>query len=177
MVERNDGVITYNASSPDELAITNGARHFGIVFEDRDSSNNIVIWNKRSDTRTKYELLNILEFSSARKRMSVIVRTPDDRIVIMTKGADSVIAARLCPGQEELIHSTMKNIDQFANDGLRTLLVAEKEIDPGAYYRWNQKYLDACQAMDDREAKIEEISEVIEKDFKLVGCTAIEDKL
>ena len=98
MVERNDGVITYNASSPDELAITNGARHFGIVFEDRDASNNIVIWNKRSDTRTKYQLLNILEFSSARKRMSVIVRTPDDRIVVMTKGADSVIVNRLCPG-------------------------------------------------------------------------------
>ena len=31
--------------------------------------------------------------------------------------------------------------------------------------------------MDEREAKIEEISELIERDFKLVGCTAIEDKL
>jgi magnesium-transporting ATPase (P-type) len=84
-------MITYNASSPDELALTNAARHFGIVFENRDHSNNIEIWNKKNDTRTKYELLNVLEFSSARKRMSVIVRTPDDRIVVMTKGADSVI--------------------------------------------------------------------------------------
>lgn len=177
VVDNKDGVINYNASSPDELALTNAARHFGVVFEARDHSGNIVIYNKKTDTRTKYELLNILEFSSARKRMSVIVRTPDDRIMIMTKGADSIIVKRLYPGQDEIVYSTMKNIDVFANEGLRTLLVAEKEIDPQTYFEWNQKYVEACQALDDRETKIEEISELIERDFRLVGSTAIEDKL
>jgi magnesium-transporting ATPase (P-type) len=134
VVEKNEGVITYNASSPDELALTNAARYFGFVFEERDHNSNIVIWNKKTDVRTKYELLNILEFSSARKRMSVIVRTPEDKIMIMTKGADSVIVKRLHPGQEEVVYITMKNIDVFANEGLRTLLIAEKEIDPQAYF-------------------------------------------
>ena len=69
--------------------------------------------------------------------MSVIVRTPNDRIVIMTKGADSVIVKRLHEGQDEIVYMTMKNIDVFANEGLRTLLVAEKEIDPQTYFQWN----------------------------------------
>jgi len=45
--------------------------------------------------RLKYELLNVIEFTSDRKRMSVIVRTEDGRILCMTKGADSIVAKRL----------------------------------------------------------------------------------
>tara|TARA_B110000285_G_C14998805_1_gene550304 strand:- start:253 stop:381 length:129 start_codon:yes stop_codon:yes gene_type:complete len=30
--EKKNGALQYNASSPDELALTNAARHFGIVF-------------------------------------------------------------------------------------------------------------------------------------------------
>ena len=41
-----DGTLSYNASSPDELALTNAARYFGQVFEDRDGDNNIVICDK-----------------------------------------------------------------------------------------------------------------------------------
>ena len=46
----------------------------------------------------KFELLNVIEFTSLRKRMSVIVRTPDDKIICMTKGADSIILPRLYDG-------------------------------------------------------------------------------
>ena len=34
-----------------------------------------------------YQILNVLEFTSTRKRMSVIVRMPDGRIKLMIKGA------------------------------------------------------------------------------------------
>ena len=34
--------VVYNASSPDELALVNGARHLGFFFEDRDSENNMI---------------------------------------------------------------------------------------------------------------------------------------
>ena len=98
-----DGQLQYNASSPDELALTNAARFFGLVFEDRDSSNNIVVTNKMTGEQSKFELLNVIEFTSLRKRMSVIVRTPDDKIICMTKGADSIILPRLSPGQDELM--------------------------------------------------------------------------
>ena len=50
----------------------------------------------------KYRLLNLIEFDSARKRMSVLVRTPDGKIVCICKGADSIIDKRLKKGQEHL---------------------------------------------------------------------------
>ena len=96
--EKKNGVLHYNASSPDELALTNAARHFGIVFQDRDDQSNMHIYNNFTKETKKYELLNVIEFTSARKRMSVIVKTPEDKIVIMTKGADSHIIERLASG-------------------------------------------------------------------------------
>ena len=68
---------TYNSSSPDELALVNAAKSFGIVFEKRDEDNNILI-DYKGEIQLKYQLLNILEFSSDRKRMSVIVRDEDN---------------------------------------------------------------------------------------------------
>ena len=43
----------------------------------------------------KYEILNVLEFNSTRKRMSVVVRTPEGKLLIYCKGADNVIYERL----------------------------------------------------------------------------------
>ena len=68
-------------------------RHFGFAFKDRDIDDNIVIDFK--GTESKYKLLHVLEFTSDRKRMSVIVMTPDNRIMVVCKGADSIINARL----------------------------------------------------------------------------------
>lgn len=85
----------YNASSPDELALVNGMRHFGFAFRDRDVDDNIIIDNTKTGQVIKYKLLHVLEFNSDRKRMSVIVRTEDGQLMIVCKGADSIINARL----------------------------------------------------------------------------------
>lgn len=177
VVEKKHDYITYNASSPDELALANAARHFGISFVDRDDDSNIVIHNGFTNQDVKYELLNVIEFTSARKRMSVIVRTPDDRIVIMTKGADSVILPRLAKGQDHLIQKTEQFLSSYANEGLRTLLIAEKEVPPSFYNDWSQQYQQAMIALQDRESKMNQIAELIEREFELIGSTAIEDKL
>lgn len=108
IAEKKNGVLTYNASSPDELALTNAARHFGLTFSDRDEDSNMIIHDKFSNQNKKYELLNVIEFTSARKRMSIIVRTPENKVLIMTKGADSHIIPRLEPGQDDLIETTNK---------------------------------------------------------------------
>ncbi|PIA19753.1 HAD-like protein [Coemansia reversa NRRL 1564] len=49
-----------------------------------------------SDRLGSYEVLDVLDFSSARKRMSVVLRCPDGRIVMLCKGADSALWPRLC---------------------------------------------------------------------------------
>jgi len=40
----------------------------------------------------RYEVLNVLGFSSNRRRMSVIVRCPDGRIRLFVKGAVSTVS-------------------------------------------------------------------------------------
>lgn len=92
--------IVYNASSPDELALVNGARHLGFFFRERDEDNNMVC--ETWDGVKKYKLLNLIEFDSTRKRMTVVVRTPENQILVICKGADSIIEKRLKPGQTRL---------------------------------------------------------------------------
>jgi phospholipid-transporting ATPase len=93
IVEEKEKVITYNASSPDELALVSAARFFGYMFKGRDEDNNVMI--DIDGTVIKYKLLNLIEFNSTRKRMTVIVRTEDGKIRVMCKGADSIIIERL----------------------------------------------------------------------------------
>ena len=45
IIEEKNGTLVYNASSPDELALTNAARHFGVIFKERDEDNNMVVEN------------------------------------------------------------------------------------------------------------------------------------
>jgi phospholipid-transporting ATPase len=73
IVENKDDVPTYNASSPDELALVNAAKYLGYSFLGRDEEDNIVV-DQRGEI-VKYKLLNLIEFTSTRKRMTVIVKT------------------------------------------------------------------------------------------------------
>jgi len=80
----------YNSSSPDELALVEGAKCQGYEFLNKDSQNIISV--KTPFQILTYELLNVLEFTSSRKRMSVIIKdNQNGEIWLLTKGADSVI--------------------------------------------------------------------------------------
>ena len=83
-------------------------------------------------TLERYELLNILEFTSARKRMSVVLRkldSDDGRLFLLTKGADNVIFERLKEGaNEDLKATTERHLDEFASQGLRTLTLAYRVV-------------------------------------------------
>jgi len=77
----------------------------------------------------RYTHLKTLEFSSARKRMSIIVRASDGHIVLYCKGADSVIYKCLAAnGDKGLKEKTSKDMDFFANGGLRTLCMAYRVL-------------------------------------------------
>jgi len=65
----------------------------------------------------------------------------------------------------------------YSREGLRTLLLAQKEISEHEYSKWNYKYQQALISTFNREEKVATVSEEIEHDFFLIGSTAIEDKL
>jgi phospholipid-translocating ATPase len=58
-----------------------------------------------------------------------------------------------------MLEKTNKHLENFAKEGLRTLLLAEKEITEDFYINWDKKYKRACQALSDREEKMAAIAE------------------
>ena len=127
------------------------------------------------DGERLYKLLNLIEFDSTRKRMTVVVRTPEDKILVICKGADSIIEKRLKPNQA-ILKKTQGFLDAYAKQGLRTLLIASKEISEQEYDDWSQKYNKASTSIN-KEKAINEVAEELEVQFDLIGSTAIEDKL
>uniref|UniRef100_A0A2K5ILF7 Phospholipid-transporting ATPase n=1 Tax=Colobus angolensis palliatus TaxID=336983 RepID=A0A2K5ILF7_COLAP len=173
MVDRTDGQLNYQAASPDEGALVNAARNFGFAFLAR-TQNTITI--SELGTERTYNVLAILDFNSDRKRMSIIVRTPEGNIKLYCKGADTVIYERLHrmnPTKQE----TQDALDIFANETLRTLCLCYKEIEEKEFAEWNKKFMAASVASTNRDEALDKVYEEIEKDLILLGATAIEDKL
>uniref|UniRef100_A0A3Q3B9E7 Phospholipid-transporting ATPase n=1 Tax=Kryptolebias marmoratus TaxID=37003 RepID=A0A3Q3B9E7_KRYMA len=171
--ERMDGKITYQAASPDEGALVRAARNLGFVFSGRTPDSVIV---EMLGTEEKYELLHVLEFTSARKRMSVIMRTPSGKIRLYCKGADTVIYDRLADSSRYK-EITLKHLEQFATEGLRTLCFAVADISESSFQHWQEIHHRASTSLQNRTLKLEESYELIEKNLQLLGATAIEDKL
>lgn len=293
---RND-TIDFQAASPDEVALLRAAQELGIVMTARSSKTITLLFKdpKEPERREIYEILDVIEFSSSRKRMSVIVRCPDNRIWLICKGADSALLPRLrlatvAAEQAQLVRKSIdvdrrryrksmqgqtrssigdrlsaeglqkhsldakaiphasrpiaaraqsyelrghgpqlrasleirpasldirriarpsgslripsahpdlpklsitaqdsdpatafkrcfEDIDQYANEGLRTLLFTHRFIPEDEYMSWKKLYEDACTSLVDRESRVEETGEIIERSLDLLGVTAIEDKL
>ncbi|EAA32083.3 hypothetical protein GE21DRAFT_7165 [Neurospora crassa] len=293
---KEDGEMTFQAASPDELALVEGARDLGYLVIDRPSQA-IRLQTRDADgnpvTET-YEVLDVIEFSSKRKRMSIVIRMPDGSTCIFTKGADSMILPRLKQsnlaiqtagkiGQMASMRKSMeqekalrrlslhsikrdsmnlvrasrasmdhrrvkgsqrrstfftdevdswlvrretdefddsnppprrsmqrgrsfevgrphdpldgmvdehlalneaavfercfKHIDDFASEGLRTLVFAYRYLDGEEYRKWKTIYHEATTSLVNRQERIEAAAEIIEQNFDLAGATAIEDKL
>ena len=185
----------------------------------------------------RYELLDVLEFTSKRKRMSVIMRDTSDpgrsRIVLWSKGADSVVYSRLCSsythngegggdgitGEDKadevdgangadggdggdganrggeargggehphmaLARTTLEHLKGFADDGLRTLAVAKREVGEEEYADWKVRFdaaledpSEIAKKRSSEDNRIDQLMDEMEKELHLVGATALEDKL
>ena len=91
-VDPETGALEYRAQSPDEAALVQAAADVGFIFRGRDHES-LRLQTPFNEQLEEYELLNVLEFNSTRKRMSVIVRKVDEndsRVFLLCKGADNV---------------------------------------------------------------------------------------
>ncbi|WAQ89995.1 hypothetical protein PtA15_11A687 [Puccinia triticina] len=208
--EDDNGSVQYKAQSPDEAALVQAAADVGYVFRGRDK--NVVKLQlpaglggaKAGDEPVEsadippsqdpctactgiadeYELLEVNEFTSLRKRMSVVVqklkdqRPIPDELYLFVKGADNVIFERLAPGQEALRAQIDGQLETFAAEGLRTLTLAYRKLDRAQLEAWSLKYAHALSQLGDaRERLIEAVQDELENGLILLGATAIEDKL
>ncbi|KAL7590086.1 hypothetical protein Lser_V15G37034 [Lactuca serriola] len=180
-VDEETGRVTYEAESPDEAAFVIAARELGFEFYKRTQTTvsfmELDPMSKKKVERT-YELLNVLEFNSARKRMSVIVRDEFGKLLLLCKGADSVMFDRLAKNGRQFEENTKEHVNEYADAGLRTLILAYRELNEEEYKEFNEKFIEAKNSVsEDREDLIDATTEEIEKDLILLGATAVEDKL
>ncbi|KAG2254045.1 hypothetical protein Bca52824_084181 [Brassica carinata] len=175
------GKYTYEAESPDEASFLAAAREFGFEFCKRTQSSVFVRERFSSSGQVierEYKVLNLLEFTSKRKRMSVIVRDEEGQILLLCKGADSIIFDRLAKNGKTYLGPTTRHLTEYGEAGLQTLALAYRKLDEEEYTAWNSEFLKAKTSIgSDRDELLEKGSDMIEKELILVGATAVEDKL
>ncbi|TMW59040.1 hypothetical protein Poli38472_007185 [Pythium oligandrum] len=186
--------VRLSASSPDEQALVSGAKYFGFSFESRGLglarvriNNKSMINNMKADSElVEYKVLDVLEFTSDRKRMSVIAQYPNGEYWLLTKGADNMIYPLLSKTKNhpDLLRETMSHLETFGDDGLRTLTIARRRLDAQEYTSWSQRFKTANASLEEIEKRkhgqpneIDALMSEIEQDLILLGATAIEDKL
>lgn len=165
----------FESSSPDETALVRGASQVGFKFTKRTQEH---VHIEVFDVKKIFKILNILDFTSDRKRMSIIVKCADGLIKLYCKGADTIIYERLRkPQNEEILSTTFKHLNYFATKGLRTLCVAYAILDQEFYHDWKMRYQTALTSIDSDPEELNEILDEIETNLTLLGATAIEDRL
>ena len=174
---KEKGLLEYQCSSPDEKALVYFARSQGYILKNKSLDNIITL--EISGKEKKFELLNTLEYTSERKRMSVIVKTEDNKYMVYAKGADSMIELLLCNEDKnsQILNKTKEYLKLFSVNGLRTLMIAYKEIPEDYYQKWNEEYKKIKTNVNHTEEDLYKLYNEMEKNFKLIGSTAIEDEL
>jgi phospholipid-translocating ATPase len=155
-VASDEGGITYQASSPDEVAIVKWTEKIGLGLTHRDinsmclselfSSDNSQTSISDSNKPThKYHILHVFPFSSETKRMGIIVRDAiTEEVVFYMKGADTVMAKIVqyndwYPSSFQLAcrdvslfsrHRLEEECGNMAREGLRTLVIGKKPLSP-----------------------------------------------
>lgn len=171
----------YEAESPDELALVNAAFSYDSCLVNR-SPNHILV-SLIGKGAVEYEILKVLPFDSSRKCMSIVVRrTGTQEIVLYTKGADSSIMSALVPCLPDsesgyLRERTQQQLDMYARQGLRVLVMAKRRLNPAEYAEWLQRHQNIEMTMENRERSIRESFTRLESNLVLLGATGIEDRL
>uniref|UniRef100_A0A673X1M5 Phospholipid-transporting ATPase n=1 Tax=Salmo trutta TaxID=8032 RepID=A0A673X1M5_SALTR len=155
----------YISSSPDEVALVEEN-----VLCIMSGTQGVV----SSCVCSRFELLHVLNFDSVRRRMSVIVKSSSGEYLLFCKGADTSIFPRVVSGKVEQVRA---RVEQNAVEGLRTLCVAYRRLSPAEYEEACHQLSDAKLALKDREQRLAQAYDLIERDFTLLGATAVEDRL
>ncbi|CDO76004.1 hypothetical protein BN946_scf184780.g11 [Trametes cinnabarina] len=171
-VYNDDGTVTYQASSPDEVAIVKWTESVGLRLTFRDRTR--IELQTPTGARISFEVLDIFPFTSESKRMGIIVRdSQTGEITFLQKGAD-VVMAKIVQRNDWL----EEECANMAREGLRTLVMARRRLSEQAYSHFQEQHHLASIKLEGRnEAMASVVSELLERDLELLGLTGVEDKL
>ncbi|KAI8008284.1 Phospholipid-transporting ATPase 2 [Camellia lanceoleosa] len=128
----------------DEEDLVRAASCLNMVFFNKNANILEINFNRAI---LQYDVLDTLEFTSDRKRMSVVVKDcKSGKINLLSKGADEAI-----------------------------LPYARAEEDE--YREWSSLFKEANSTLVDRERRVAEVCQRLEHDFEILGIASIEDRL
>jgi phospholipid-translocating ATPase len=186
MEEENGRTVTsYQASSPDEIAIVKWTEAVGLRLIHRDRKGMLLQSVDSGRSVVRVRILEIFPFTSDGKRMGIIVQFLDGsetsssskleagELWFYQKGADTVMAS-IVASNDWLDEETAN----MAREGLRTLVVGRKRMSVPQYQEFSAKYKEASVAINGRDSGMARVvSQHLEHDLELLGVTGVEDKL
>ena len=165
--------ITYQASSPDEVALVKFAEKLNMRLIHR-TDKEIKIKNV-SNTMEEYKILANFPFSSDTKRMGIILQNKKhNHIIFYLKGAENVMMKFV---KKEYIGYIKENAENLATKGLRTLVLTQKLISQKYFDEWFEEYSQALTSMENRKEKIANCISKLENDMDFLCVTGVEDLL
>ena len=179
--EAGQTVTSYQASSPDEIAIVEWTEQVGLRLAHRDRKTISLQFSVDGRTVVKVKILNIFPFTSDSKRMGIIVRflqnandtSNEGEIVFYQKGADTVMGS-IVAANDWLDEET----SNMAREGLRTLVIGRKNLSAQQYSALSAAYSEASLSLSGRDAAMARVvKEHLEHDLELLGVTGVEDRL
>ncbi|KAI1823138.1 phospholipid-translocating P-type ATPase [Xylaria intraflava] len=185
-VEQEGGqtITSYQASSPDEIAIVRWTESVGLRLTYRDRRRMVLESTDSGKIVVQVRILDVFPFTSDGKRMGIIVQFDEDahapsstlntgEIWFYQKGADTVMGS-IVAANDWLDEETAN----MAREGLRTLVVGRKRLSPDQYREFSTSYHDAALAINGRDASMQRvIGRFLENGLELLGVTGVEDKL
>lgn len=182
-IEEEDGekFTTYQASSPDEIAIVKYTENVGLQLAYRDRQKILLRSVQSGKIAVRARILEMFPFTSDSKRMGIIVEFTNNQetgggkneIWFFQKGADTVMSS-IVAANDWLEEETAN----MAREGLRTLVVGRKRLSPEQYQDFSVAYKQASLSLEDRDALMAAaVKEHLERSLELLGVTGVEDKL
>ncbi|KKZ66582.1 phospholipid-translocating ATPase [[Emmonsia] crescens] len=185
-MDEHDGekVTTYQASSPDEIAIVKYTEEVGLQLVHRDRQRIVLKSVNTGNIVVRVRILDIFPFTSDSKRMGIIVRfeqgsnldksaAQDEEIWFYQKGADTVMSS-IVATNDWLDEETAN----MAREGLRTLVIGRKRLSQGQYQDFSTSYKQASLSLHNRDTRMAKVAqEYLEQNLELLGVTGVEDKL
>ena len=173
----------YIGMSPDNLELVKSASLQGFKFDVSDNNTQFLLSYNSPDNDSKireqqrFEKLRQIEFSSDRKRESVIVKE-GSLFKLYIKGADSIIEERLDDSTPtEVLEKSRYFVNLFSSQGYRTLYIAMKIFKEEEWEDFSSELEQAEMDTLHKKEKLEEIHQRIESGLTLLGSTIVEDKL
>ena len=180
-----ESVTTYQASSPDEIAIVRWAEHVGLRLLHRDRHTITLQSVDSSRVAVRVKILEVFPFTSSSKRMGIILQffqgkesmlsavDQPEEIWFYQKGADTVMTS-IVAANDWLDEETAN----MAREGLRTLVVGRKKISPQQYQDFASAYKQASLSLQDRDDSMAKVvRDHLEHNIELLGVTGVEDRL